>query len=1238
MPAAAFLLMAIEAAQQLLIIEESDAEYIEISNFVFERPLPLSRFGRTPSLELHFGCWPVEDTKGYRFEILSLLASEKDSTERLCSGKFRWIGSSAEKIADTLSIALPEHDPWLLEQFHAIGLDGASKLTDLTVSNKGASGTFEDVTDLFDHYFVDPEVLDSILRVVQVPNMSREPPSMKRISSISSLTFSVPPAEKQRRGSFNVDMQPLHANTSEPGVQISLAENQFLSIRGIRFAVRGEPTEQPPASKSLFFKPIILPDITKMQPFEGFMELSEFLRLVTHKWPNSDIAISGLSGERTAAILESLRSSAYGGRPRYRSVTMVECGVIHSKLPKARHADRLSEQQSYHLLFMGNQNLDIDQAAKMVMPNALLCASTPREELQAGMRGSFVKLCEVTGPDGADLGSLWRRHAASRSKAKALSPHQLVIFGEKEQLTVISPAFPGAESVILDQSSVESILQRQKSQGTKFDAIVLDCREASIITTWKGQQLVPMFQGFLSSCESLIWVSPCSSNHNPHHGVAGNLLRSMQAEQPAIKTSWLMLEDVEEAEMRETLTTTYDELRSKHRVNEVMQQVKESGTKILRYLPDDELCVDAGVAVPRKDITSSLMDKKYEVQFNRAGSPMVLAWRDHGRPKMPYLKVRVNILASVVDSSDLSALHPTATTTARPSSCRFFAGTVENAGQCDFWPSSHVVGWYEGSHCGQVEVPPSQLRPHDGSTLPTVAAATFANLCVAFCVIDGTCRARNGDILDIRVPEILEQTLTSLCKDVGIEIKKPSTDKAVTFLVSLDDGGLQVNDSTVRVKEYLLSSRAGDMIDRYWPDKCRVVSFGSVLDLGTVQDSHLGLELKDLYTTALDHSTKEKTFGVTVNRKSHKEFLLAGDGAYVVVGGLGGLGRFVCSWMVENGARKLFVISRNGLKSKEAKETHATINASSASMEVIQADACDRDAMQKALTQVRKTSYIIGVLNLAMVLEDSQFASMTGEQWDRAVGLKRDSSWILHEETQEEPLDVFILFSSIASVLGNRGQGNYNVGNTFLNALAEHRRSLGFTAVSVALGAMSEYDLLFGESYADESVAELGVLHDLGKEDLVDTLSRSGLSPLGKKELAKIMEAAVLESRDPGRSLILTGLEMFDRVDGRLKGSKDQTHLFWTELPEFGFLQDHKLSDDQDETSDAEVSLRDRVLRSSEEDGKALLQEAFIGFLSQLLGFDTAKFQPSSSLSTYGLDSLSAVSCQYWLHRSMYLQ
>lgn len=142
------------------------------------------------------------------------------------------------------------------------------------------------------------------------------------------------------------------------------------------------------------------------------------------------------------------------------------------------------------------------------------------------------------------------------------------------------------------------------------------------------------------------------------------------------------------------------------------------------------------------------------------------------------------------------------------------------------------------------------------------------------------------------------------------------------------------------------------------------------------------------------------------------------------------------------------------------------------------------------------------------------------------------------------------MFSSIASVLGNRNQAGYNIGNAFLNALTTYRRSHDLPGVAIALGAMTD----------------IGVLHELlgEKEHLLATLARSGLTRLQKDHLDKIMEAAMLVSQNKDfaadRDVILTGLEMFERVDGKLVGEKDQNMLHWTELPGFGNLQVHQRS------------------------------------------------------------------------------
>jgi len=143
---------------------------------------------------------------------------------------------------------------------------------------------------------------------------------------------------------------------------------------------------------------------------------------------------------------------------------------------------------------------------------------------------------------------------------------------------------------------------------------------------------------------------------------------------------------------------------------------------------------------------------------------------------------------------------------------------------------------------------------------------------------------------------------------------------------------------------------------------------------------------------------------------------------------------------------------------------------------------------------------------------------------------------------------------------------------------------------------------------------------------------------LHKPHLAKIIEAAIISSHDPQRSLLVTGLEMFERVDGQLVGEMDQTHLFWTEVPEFGFLMEHRVSNAGGNVKGKggkEVGLRERMGGLERGEAGEVLREAFGAFLGGLLGWEVGRGGAGGARGVYGLDSLSGVSCQYWFYRGM---
>ena len=166
------------------------------------------------------------------------------------------------------------------------------------------------------------------------------------------------------------------------------------------------------------------------------------------------------------------------------------------------------------------------------------------------------------------------------------------------------------------------------------------------------------------------------------------------------------------------------------------------------------------------------------------------------------------------------------------------------------------------------------------------------------------------------------------------------------------------------------------------------------------------------------------------------------------------------------------------------------------------------------------------------------------------------------------------------------------------------------------------------------ALADMGVIYDLSNAQILQNLSRSGLAHLTKYHLGKIMQAAVLESPYRDRSLMVTGLNMFEReADGSLSGRTDP--VMWTDWPEFGHLQQYKLRTGRSEGDLNKASLKDRVaaMRHNPEQVREIIKNAFLTFLSQLLGFGVDTFDTSQSMNKHGIDSLSGVSCQYWFYR-----
>jgi acyl transferase domain-containing protein/acyl-CoA synthetase (AMP-forming)/AMP-acid ligase II/acyl carrier protein len=160
--------------------------------------------------------------------------------------------------------------------------------------------------------------------------------------------------------------------------------------------------------------------------------------------------------------------------------------------------------------------------------------------------------------------------------------------------------------------------------------------------------------------------------------------------------------------------------------------------------------------------------------------------------------------------------------------------------------------------------------------------------------------------------------------------------------------------------------------------------------------------------------------------------LLRPDGTYLITGGTGALGRRVAQWMEDNGAGAVVRLGRK------------------------QADVSDRASLAAALAGLHGLPPIRGIIHAAGVLADAPLASLDAARWQKVLAPKVAGTRNLHELTLDTPLDFFVLFSSLASVTGSPGQGNYAAANSFLDSFAHYRRSLGLPALSINWGPWAE--------------------------------------------------------------------------------------------------------------------------------------------------------------------------------------
>ncbi len=332
------------------------------------------------------------------------------------------------------------------------------------------------------------------------------------------------------------------------------------------------------------------------------------------------------------------------------------------------------------------------------------------------------------------------------------------------------------------------------------------------------------------------------------------------------------------------------------------------------------------------------------------------------------------------------------------------------------------------------------------------------------------------------------------------------------------------------------------------------------------------------------------------------------DGAYLVTGGFGGFGLRVARWLAEGGAGSIALMGRGGPGSEEARQTLAALEAGGVRVAIIRGDVSRGDELAAALDRVRaELGPLRGVFHAAMVLDDGLLVNLDAQRLRRVLDPKVKGAWNLHVQTRLDPLDAFVLFSSVSSLIGNRGQANYAAANAFLDSFCHYRRGLGLPALTVNWGFLGETGVLAADERAARRFEEQGIrsFTPVQALDALDRLLRQGATQMA---VLNVDWARLLETQ-PG---LMAAPKFCHLAQG--KGPAGHPEAVQPE---------------------GEGPLVAALFKAPPDERAGLLETALAEQTARILGASAAKIDRDRPLTEYGIDSLMAVELRNWVDNKL---
>ncbi|KAL6874558.1 polyketide synthase [Trichoderma longibrachiatum] len=445
----------------------------------------------------------------------------------------------------------------------------------------------------------------------------------------------------------------------------------------------------------------------------------------------------------------------------------------------------------------------------------------------------------------------------------------------------------------------------------------------------------------------------------------------------------------------------------------------------------------------------------------------------------------------------------------------------------------------------------------------------------------------------------------------------------ITKNTRLEMAKLEFNCTFSSVDLTLVAAERPKIMERTFASVMRLLENKAINPIGpitsvSIQDVEAALRrLQSGKTTGKLVVTHSGQSQVRATHPAPRSDILERDATYLVIGGTGGLGRSITRRMVRRGARHIILLSRSGKVTDDVSRLMKESRKLGASIYVVPCDVADAESVRSLVQELQDDMPPIrGIIHAAMVLRDVLFEKMTFEDYQAVVRSKISGAWNFHTALIDTPLQFFIVLSSVAGIVGNRGQAHYSAANTYLDALVLHRRRKGLAAASIDLAAVE------GVGYLADNAAKMSqVMRNLSD------------NTVGEAEVLALIESAMTGKVDSFcQGQVVTGLG-FDNASSM---------PFYASDAKFSYLRDALLasSADADKLSGSEELPISQQLRrcTTEEEAQEIVTLGLrdkLGAILMLPEEVMAARQGNTSITAFGLDSLNAIELRNWIGKEL---